>query len=341
MTQRESVLPWPAEATAPASAHPRVERFKGGGKKTVLLLGNPLKKQIHWNGDLKVSVPCFRPAFCPFCNEPKFTCSGREEGFAPGMVLNFRQRQWEQAVVVFTRGALVQLDDFKRRAATDSVRGWVIEVSKASQSGRTSPMQLKQLESVSDDFPLPQEFSARAVMLRVWFPNVEHEEPIDWIEPIKISRRRQQSDSTPTMELDAEKAAMLAATLRKNGLSHFADLVTTAATGHHEDPQKKPGELATIETAADPANYGPKVPVQTPPSADTSEQALTKGTGAIIAGEQKAKRPGMLDAAKRRADAAARTNGERLTTAGALLDNLIPTEATNGKHAEAEKGGAK
>jgi hypothetical protein len=266
MSQRESVLAWPEEGPADASAQPNVqiERFKGGARKTILMLGDPVKRDMHWNGEIKRSVPCFRPAPCPFCSNPVFTKTLRLEGFAPVMVLNTRERQWEQAVAVFTKGGLGKLAEL----APAGYRGWMLDVCKVQeQPGRTAPMQIKKLAPLPESFPaLPPEFSVKAVMLREWFPQIEHDEPIQWIEPIKVERRARSVSTAQTMALDPEEAVLLAQRLRAAGMVNIAASVekgevagAAPAAAEPAVEEKKGSDLKVVEIASDPKNYGPKV----------------------------------------------------------------------------------
>jgi hypothetical protein len=300
--------------------HPRVERFKNGGRKVVLLLGDPLQRQMHWNADLKSSVPCFKPSPCPFCSDPKFTKSERKEGFAPAMILNERAREWQQAVVVFTKGGLDKL----HALGGAPYRGWRIEVVKVQKPGRVAPMEIRQLDPLPDVYPaLPPAFNVRAVMMRVWFPHHDHHEPIEWIEPMKVERRPRPSASTMPMELDPENAVVLASALRARGYGNLASAVTQSTDQNNTGA----GAAAPAPGAGEPPARTPNGFVVSPPTPATPTAAAIKSNldqarqaDARRRSEARKQHPEDRAAAPVQADAV-----------GDLLADLLPSR--NGKHA--------
>lgn len=367
MSEKKSVLVWSQADQAQAPSHPPIERFKSGGKKTILLLGDPMKRDVHWNKDLKCSVPCFKPAHCPFCNDPAFTKTARLEGYAPAMAMNLRARQWEQCVAVFTKGGCVKLDDIKRKFGMDALRGSVLEVAKPPAAGATAPMDVVRRDTAPADFPLPREFNVKHCMELVWELTDEPLPDEDWIEPIKVERRRRTVDAIPTMQLDAEKAVLLAERLKKSGLKNFAKGVESELTGSAPaEPEAeaetaisslKPGGVLQREAISNPANYGEKIPVQNvdseePLVSDASKEAIRQNRAGAEQQQPPAK-PSMFGAARRRVeqeDSQARrdagrksredgVSGNRLTSLGDVVATLVPQPSTNGHHADGEKGG--
>jgi hypothetical protein len=265
---------WTEGPHPPPTSAPRIERFRGGGKKTVILLRNPQVIKVHWNAELKCSVPCFGVG-CPFCNDRKFTKTQRVEGYGASLVLNFEFRRWEAAVCVFTKLGLDKLAEVGKPKGPP-YRGRIFEIHKVPTAGRSDPMEVKEIaQRLPDNFPsLPEEFDAKNVMMRVWFPGVDHKDPLPVIPPIPAERKRRPSTSThDPLVIPAEQAAELTARLHAFGLKGMARTVETESGVPQLEDDQDQAEPIEFETPEAPA-----VPIPVPEPARPSGQPVIHRT---------------------------------------------------------------
>lgn len=241
-------LAWPDGA--PPSATPprtvRVERFKPGVQRIVILLGDVVTRGVHWDRETRTTVPCFRPAACPLCADARWAGSWREEGYAPILLRNEKRLQWEQAVAAFTAGGLKQIGEAPHRGKYLAV--------KKFQNGTCTPMQVKELPSLPTDFPsLPKPFNVRPILMRVWFPQHAHEEPIEFIDPIPFDTHQTQRPAKHE-ELQLAISPELAKELMSRGLTNLATKYTVQPDGEPKangHAKKSVPSVLTPEDAAE------------------------------------------------------------------------------------------
>ena len=258
----KSVLTWPepGQVTKPASTPIPIVRLKIGSRRTVVLLGDPRPKHVHYFESVDPqtkeakgeTVPCYEP-HCHLCEVPKLKKDRRWEGYAPAMILNERSRYLHQALLVFTAGALGELQRIEEDAPR---RGWVLEVAKQVKQGNSYPMKVKLKERNTKQFlrVLPAEFDVTPLMEFTWglIDKVPADFPI--IEPIKWQKVKPAPTSKP-LELKPEGASLLAARLVADGWGNLAALAG----------QGRGGEPAEASAETPPATPRPVVEASAPP----------------------------------------------------------------------------
>jgi hypothetical protein len=329
MSSPHSVLEWVQGDPLPEPPNVRIERFKPGIAKTIILLGDVVTRDTHWDREIRSTVPCFKPAACPMCSDARWVKTLRREGYAPALVANEKTNHWEQAVAVFTAGGLNQLSEAPHR-------GRILRVKK-NQNGMATPMEVKEIEPFTGEFPLPPVFSVKAVMLRVWFPHIVHEEEVVFFEPIPFERRLPKTRPThDEMELSADELLALADRLDER------DSPAMAAKARADAEAKRTGKPI------------PASPPSPPPSPTPRREAATAAAGSSPA-TTRAARPSMVpdpDAAAealrlrvaRQKPASELTAGEAVEigriidfVVGDKLPATIPLPSANGH--PAKKGG--
>jgi len=237
------------------------------------LLGNPVELNVHYFESVDPhtkestgeTVPCYAPDNCPLCAIPKHKKSKRREGYAPAMVLNDKTRYWEQKVVVFTAGALGELEEIEEKADR---RGWELEIDKQTRQGRSYPMRVKlRARDANKIFRvLPGEFDVTPVMEFTW--KVIEALPDDFpiYEPIKNATLKP-ATTNKTLELNPEGAPLLAAKLAASGLTGLEAIVRGGKGRGDSTPPDTSTHAAASET--------PTLPAQSRPATATEAAAPT------------------------------------------------------------------
>lgn len=220
---------WCDEGESPsAPPHAPVQRFKHRGTRyRVVLLDRVRLKKMH-KKSAENSVPCLKPAPCPFCDDRLY--DKRKEGWAPAAFLELREYRethpdgmWVPVIAVFTGGGFAQIE------GAEPHFGREYEVSRVIQGTAGGGSGVLKLKLLGRTEPPLAPFDIIGHCIRLWtkepVPVADLPAPVPYVPPAKGKPADAVEEPTVLTPGQVERLMRQAEQLREEGHKHLADKI--------------------------------------------------------------------------------------------------------------------